>query len=98
MRQGHQGEIRLVHLAREASEHYLVEQAAALAARYAQLRFEGWVSAELAAALQAIRLPSRHTVALICGSPGSVECFSRRLFLAGLPRNQLFADVFVERG
>ncbi|MCY1412809.1 Naphthalene 1,2-dioxygenase/salicylate 5-hydroxylase system, reductase component [compost metagenome] len=98
LRQGHQGEIRLVHLAREASEHYLVEQAAALAARYAQLRFEGWVSAELAAALQAMRLPSRHTVALICGSPGSVECFSRRLFLAGLPRNQLFADVFVERG
>ncbi|MDN5484276.1 MAG: iron-sulfur-binding ferredoxin reductase, partial [Pseudomonas sp.] len=29
--------------------------------------------------------------------PASVEAFSKRLFLAGLPRNQLLADVFLSR-
>ncbi|MNY31136.1 Ferredoxin--NAD(P)(+) reductase [compost metagenome] len=98
LRQGHQGEIRLVHLARDEREHYLAEPVAALAARYPQLQVEWWVPAELSGRLQAMRLQSRQTVALVCGSPGSVESFSRRLFLAGLPRNQLFADVFVGRG
>jgi hypothetical protein len=31
-------------------------------------------------------------------APGSVEAFAKRLFLAGLPRNQLLADVFLPRG
>ena len=39
---------------------------------------------------------SRQTVALVCGAPGSVERFARRLFIAGVPRGQVFADVFVE--
>jgi len=30
------------------------------------------------------------------GSQASVEQFARRLFIAGVPRNQVFADVFVE--
>jgi hypothetical protein len=48
--------------------------------------------------LAQLRLVSRQTLALLCGHPASVEAFSKRLFLAGLPRNQLLADVFVPRG
>jgi len=51
---------------------------------------------QLDEALAALRPSSRQTVALVCGSPGSVERFARRLFIAGVPRNQVFADVFVE--
>jgi len=47
-------------------------------------------------ALAGLRLASRQTVALVCGAPGSVERFARRLFIAGVPRGQVFADVFVE--
>jgi hypothetical protein len=36
-------------------------------------------------------------MALVCGSPASVEGFSKRLYLAGLPRNQVLADVFLGR-
>ncbi|WP_166364299.1 iron-sulfur-binding ferredoxin reductase [Pseudomonas akapageensis] len=98
LRQDHQGPIRLVHLARDEREHYLAGPLAELAACHSQLQVELLGAAELPTALQAMRLHSRQTVALLCGSPGSVEGFSRRLFLAGLPRNQMFADVFVGRG
>ena len=36
-------------------------------------------------------------MALLCGSPGSVEDFAKRLYLAGLPRNKVLADVYVGR-
>jgi hypothetical protein len=49
-------------------------------------------------ALAQLRLVSRQTLALVCGAPDSVDAFARRLYLAGLPRNQLLADVFVPRG
>lgn len=98
LRQEHQGPIRLVHLASDEGEHYLSGPLAELAAGHPQLQVELLGPAQLPAALQAMRLLSRQTLALVCGSPGSVESFSRRLFLAGLPRNQLFADVFVGRG
>ncbi|UVJ43183.1 iron-sulfur-binding ferredoxin reductase [Pseudomonas sp. LS1212] len=98
LRQEHQGPIRLVHLASDGGEHYLSGPLAELAAGHPQLQVELLGPAQLPAALQAMRLLSRQTLALVCGSPGSVESFSRRLFLAGLPRNQLFADVFVGRG
>ena len=47
-------------------------------------------------ALARLRPSSRQTLALVCGAPGSVERFARRLFIAGVPRGQVFADVFVE--
>ena len=48
--------------------------------------------------LAKLRLVSRQTLALVCGAPDSVDAFARRLYLAGLPRNQLLADVFLPRG
>ncbi len=97
LRQDHQGAIRLIHLAHDASGHYLAEPLAALAERHPNLTVELWTAAQLTPALAQLRLVSRQTLALLCGHPASVEAFSKRLFLAGLPRNQLLADVFLPR-
>ncbi|MGY2290317.1 iron-sulfur-binding ferredoxin reductase [Pseudomonas sp. SDO528_S397] len=98
LRQEHQGPIRVVHLAHDACSHYLAEPLAALAASHANLSVTLWTQAQLADALAQLRLVSRQTLALLCGHPDSVEAFAKRLFLAGLPRNQLLADVFLPRG
>ena len=98
LRQDHQGAIRVIHLAHDAAGHYLAEPMAELAAQHLNLTVELWTAAELTQALAQLRLVSRQTLALLCGHPVSVEAFSKRLFLAGLPRNQLLADVFLPRG
>jgi NAD(P)H-flavin reductase/ferredoxin len=95
LRQDHQGAIRVIHVAHDASAHYLAEPLRALAASYPQVQVELLTTAELAAALAELRLVSRQTIALLCGHPDSVETFARRLYLAGLPRSQVFADVFL---
>ncbi|WPC06060.1 iron-sulfur-binding ferredoxin reductase [Pseudomonas benzenivorans] len=95
LRQEHQGPIRVIHLAHAAAEHYLADSLAALAAGYPQLRVELTSAAQLPAALAELRLVSRKTLALLCGHPHSVETFARRLYLAGIPRNQVFADLFL---
>lgn len=95
LRQEHQGAIRLIHVAHDASAHYLAEPLRALAASHPQVQVELLLAAELAAALAELRLVSRQTLALLCGHPDSVETFARRLYLAGLPRSQVFADVFL---
>ncbi|MBT9303918.1 iron-sulfur-binding ferredoxin reductase [Pseudomonas sp. TAE6080] len=98
LRQDHHGAIRVIHLAHDTGAHYLAEPLAQLAASHDNLTVELWTAAQLAGALAQLRLVSRQTLALLCGHPGSVEAFSKRLFLAGLPRNQLLADVFLPRG
>ncbi|HLA30315.1 MAG TPA: iron-sulfur-binding ferredoxin reductase [Pseudomonas sp.] len=95
LRQDHQGLIRVIHLAHKPSEHYLADDLRALAGSHAQVQLELLTAAELPAALAELRLVSRQTLALLCGHPKSVEAFARRLYLAGLPRNQVFADVFL---
>jgi NAD(P)H-flavin reductase/ferredoxin len=98
LRQDHQGVIRVIHLAPDANEHYLAKPLAALAAKHPNLHIELLTEAELPTALAQLRLVSRQTRALLCGSPASVDVFARHLYLAGLPRNQLLADVFLPRG
>ena len=95
LRQGHQGPIRLMHVGRE---HYLAHQIQALAAEHVHVQIELVDAESFPIALSALRVTSRQTVALVCGSEASVEQFSRRLYLAGLPRGQLLADVFVAKG
>ena len=97
LRQHHQGPIRLIHLAHDRSEHYLAEPLRALAARHSNLNIELVSATEAAAALAELRLVSRQTRALLCGSPASVEAFARRLYLLGVPRNQVLADIFLPR-
>jgi ferredoxin-NADP reductase/ferredoxin len=98
LRQDHQGAIRVIHQAHDADGHYLAEPLAALAAQHSNLTVELWTAAQAPQALAQLRLVSRQTLALLCGHPAQVEAFSKRLFLAGLPRNQLLADVFLPRG
>ena len=98
LRQDHQGAIRVIHLAHDANGHYLAEPLAQLAAAHPNVSVELLTAAKATEALAQLRLVSRQTLALLCGHPASVEAFSKRLFLAGLPRNQLLADVFVPRG
>ena len=98
LRQGHQGQIRLMHLAREPQEHYLSHGLSELGNQHSNLHMELIEQENFTAELSALRVTSRQTVALVCGSPASVEAFSKRLFIAGLPRSQLLADVFVEKG
>ncbi|MFJ4195563.1 iron-sulfur-binding ferredoxin reductase [Pseudomonas sp. NPDC089534] len=95
LRQDHQGAIRVIHLAHDAGQHYLAKPLQALAAQRDNLTVELWTATESPAALAQLRLVSRQTLALVCGSSASVDAFSKRLFLAGLPRNQLLADVFL---
>lgn len=94
LRQRHQGPMRVIHV---ASEHYLAAELQALATEHAQLEVELINAQGVAAMLEGLRVTSRQTIALVCGSPQSVESFSRRLFIAGLPRGQLLADIFLEK-
>ena len=98
LQQDHQGTIRVIHLAHDANEHYLAKPLQAMAASRPNLTVELWTPAELPAALAQLRLVSRQTLALVCGAPDSVDAFARRLYLSGLPRNQLLADVFLPPG
>ncbi|MFY1664811.1 iron-sulfur-binding ferredoxin reductase [Pseudomonas sp. Pseu.R1] len=95
LRQGHQGPIRVMHIARE---HYLAASLQGLATEHDQLQVELIDAEQFQTALSGLRVASRQTIALVCGSPGSVEAFSKRLFIAGLPRGQLLADTFLEKG
>jgi len=98
LRQHHQGAIRLIHVAHDAPGHYLAKPLEALAAKHENLTVELLTTAEAPPALAQLRLVSRQTQALLCGHPDRVEAFAKRLYLAGLPRNQLLADVFLPRG
>ncbi len=96
LRQGHRGTIRLLHLAPDPHAHYLAAPLQALAREHPLLQVELITPEQLPAALAALRPPSRQTLALVCGAPISVEQFARRLFLAGVPRNQVLADTFTD--
>ena len=97
LRQEHQGAIHFLHLAPGNDEHYLANELHALAAVHSGLQVRLITPEQLPEALNELRLLSRRATALVCGSPASVETFAKRLYLSGLPRNQLFADVFLTR-
>jgi NAD(P)H-flavin reductase/ferredoxin len=94
LRQGHHGSIRLMHVARE---HYLSAELQALGAKHPGLQIELVDTDAFATQLAGLKIGSRQTIALACGSPASVEAYSRRLYLAGLPRSQWLADEFSEK-
>ena len=97
LRQDHQGPIRLVHVARDADEHYLRPALEALAVEHPNLHVEWLERARLPDFLAALQVTSRQVHALVCGHPDTVDAFARRLFMAGLPRNRLLADAFLTR-
>ena len=95
LRQGHTAPIRLCHVAHDTQGHYLRNDLLALAEAHPQLALEFIVAAELPAFLAQFRLVERRSIALVCAHPVRVEAFAKSLYLAGLPRAQVFADVFV---
>lgn len=95
LRQEHQGPIRVVHLASTGDEHYLAQALREVAEHNPQVQVELIEAAQFPAFLSTLRLASRQTVALLCGGSEAVEAFSRRLYLAGLPRSQLLSDLFL---
>ena len=95
LRQGHTAPIRLCHVAHDAQGYYLRKELLALAKEHPQLRLEFILAAELPAFLAQFRLVERRSIALVCAHPVRVEAFAKCLYLAGLPRTQVFADVFV---
>ncbi|MCY1405581.1 Naphthalene 1,2-dioxygenase system ferredoxin--NAD(P)(+), reductase component [compost metagenome] len=95
LRGHHPGPIRLIHLAHDADGHYLAAELAELAARHPQLEVELVIAAAVDDFLPRLRLVPRRTIALLCGGPASVDLFARRLYLAGVPRSQLLADIFL---
>jgi NAD(P)H-flavin reductase/ferredoxin len=88
LRQEHEAAIRVVHLARELAE---------LAVKHPQVEVQLISAVELTQALATLRITSRQTIVLACGSSSSVELFAKRLYIAGLPRSQLLTDVFFEQ-
>lgn len=97
LRHEHRGVIQLIHVAGNRAEHYLANELTDLASAHAQLYVHLTVEPQLTSTLSDVRIVSRQTIALICGSPSSVELFGKRLFMAGLPRSQVLADVFLRR-
>ncbi|ARU89620.1 iron-sulfur-binding ferredoxin reductase [Pseudomonas sp. M30-35] len=95
LQHNHQAKIRLIHSAHDAQALYLREPLQTLAANTPQLEVQHVSAAELPAALAQLRLVPRQTLALICGKPGNVELFARSLYMAGVPRNQTFSDLFL---
>ena len=95
LHQGHQGPIRVLHVAHDSSGHYLAGELMALAREHSSLHVQLLMQTQMAAVLANLQLASRQTIALVCGSPAAVETFSRRLYLAGLPRSQVYADIFL---
>ncbi|MDH0746406.1 iron-sulfur-binding ferredoxin reductase [Pseudomonas sp. GD03842] len=94
LRQRHQGPIRVMHV---ASEPYLAARLHSLMAEHSALQVELIEPESLPNVLSSLRVPSRQTIALVCGAPAKVEAFTKRLFIAGLPRGQVLADVFLEK-
>lgn len=94
LRQGHAGPIHLLHLARSSTEHYLADALDGLAQRHTNLQVTLLEHSQAGAWLQAQR-PSRDTRVLLCGAPARVDALARALYLAGLPRGQLYREPYI---
>lgn len=95
LRQEHPGTIRLLHLARDTAAHYFAGPLLQLAEQHPQVRVDLITAAELPEALAELRLVARRSQALLCGQPERIDDIARRLYLAGVPRNQVLVDLFL---
>lgn len=94
---GHQAPIQLWHWQRGADHCYLEPALRQLAATHPQLQLHLRPRSELASDLRSVKLPGRHSLALVCGSPGFVEQLRKPLFLAGLPGRSILDEAFLSR-
>lgn len=106
LRQGHQGEIHLVHGALKAQDLYCREELAGLASTHDGFRYtpcvleadEGVSDVTPGAldkvAIEALQEP-RATRAFFCGAPEMVALLKRKAFLAGVASRNIFSDPFL---
>ncbi|MFC3606657.1 iron-sulfur-binding ferredoxin reductase [Stutzerimonas tarimensis] len=88
LRQGHSGPIRLLQM----GAHYLAEPLADLAQVHGTLQVELLEGEELPPGFRM----TRRTIALVCGHRAFAEACAKRLFLAGVPRGQVFVEAFAD--
>jgi CDP-4-dehydro-6-deoxyglucose reductase, E3 len=104
LRQGHVGPIHLYHGARSAEGLYLQAELHALGQAYANFHYDTVVpDAEGVSTADAIAklLAERHSVlkgwrGFICGNPPAVSMLKKKMFMAGMPAREIFADAFLE--
>lgn len=101
--QGHAGPIDLVHGGVEPERLYLRDELESLAARWPQLRVHYCVlrnatprehEGSLDDVVVRLASPLHASRAFLCGDAAIVQQLQRKLFLAGLPSEEIFADPF----
>ncbi|WP_304641290.1 2Fe-2S iron-sulfur cluster-binding protein [Pseudomonas sp.] len=92
--QGHAAPIQLWHWSTQG-KCYLGQELQALADQHSSLSFQQRALTTLEADLGQLRLASRTTMALVCGSPDFTERLRKPLFMAGLPGRQVISEAFV---
>ncbi len=97
LQQGHTAGITLWHWQRGEQPCYLQEELDQLAKAHTNLQLELRQQDHLETDLRRLRVPSRRTLALACGSQAFVEQLGRPLFMAGLGRAQVLHEVFTQR-
>lgn len=93
---GHTARIDLWHWSAQG-DCYLSEALEVWAAGHAQVRLNWRSSATINNDLRQLRLASRATMALVCGSSAFIEQVRKPLFLAGLPGRQIIDEAFLQR-
>lgn len=91
---GHTAQIDLWHWSSEG-KCYLLDELEAWAAQHPQVALHWRPSADIDGDLRKLRLASRATMALVCGSPDFIEQVRKPLFMAGLPGRQIIDEAFL---
>jgi CDP-4-dehydro-6-deoxyglucose reductase len=104
LKQGHTGPIYLYHGARNAEGLYLQQELAELSRVSGNLHYEAVVpvddsvsTADAIARLIAERHPAlKGWRGFVCGNPPAVSMLKKKMFMAGMPAREIFADAFLE--
>lgn len=91
---GHASQIDLWHWSSQG-KCYLADDLEAWAAQHPRIALHWHPSEAIDSDLRQLRLASRATMALVCGSPAFIEQVRKPLFLAGLPGRQIVDEAFL---
>ncbi len=95
LRQEHAAPIHLWHWSATEQDCYLQQPLRELADTSPSLQLHLRTRSQFDADLRALRIGSRNSLALLCGSPGFIEQLRRPLFMAGLAGRQIIDEAFL---
>jgi len=95
LRQEHAAPIHLWHWSATEQNCYLQQRLHALADAAPSLQLHLRKRSQFDADLRTLRIGSRNSLALLCGSPGFIEQLRRPLFMAGLAGRQIIDEAFL---